>query len=552
MDQAIAKRAAGAGVVCHIGGNDGGRAVVVEHIVLPQRIAHANTAIFTGREFQRGRDRNVTRLELKAVLVVGHGIARRKPEPYIAAQERGFGKHDFRVRVVRRRPDLKAQELTTAKEVALGETGGQTGTVGDRIGQTEGQRSGRLLFHIHIDDHVAGGAALAGLDTDVAKEAKRADALGGLADLSRVERVALDRVELTTDHAVQRGRVALDVDTFDKDTFTTRHNEFDVQGQIAVVAGHARVNTDEIHALLHGQTFQTGKVVFHDGRRIGLAGFDVQGVQIDIGVDLRQIAADRDLTECELLTFLDVKGDQERIAAAGQFRGDRQDLKIDIAPRHVKIAQDLFVEFNTVGDERVGAHNAAQQTRLFGFQNAAQAALGIGAVADERQALNLDHVALDDLKHQIDTVVRAADDLGRDRCGQTALLLIGLHKGGGILFGQGRAVDAARLGLHDRGKDIVPDPAVALKVDDVDGRVFLDLDHQCVTARRDQHILEQTRVDDVLIGLVQGGGRDRFAAVDSGIGQDGGAIDPLVAGNFNLGKAIALRVCLCRQNSKSH
>ena len=47
--------------------------------------------------------------------------------------------------------------------------------------------------------------------------AQSPDAFGRLADFTRVERVAFDRMKLAAHHGIQRRGIALDVDALDKD-----------------------------------------------------------------------------------------------------------------------------------------------------------------------------------------------------------------------------------------------------------------------------------------------------------------------------------------------
>src|SRR3546814_3886358 len=72
------------------------------------------------------------------------------------------------------------------------------------------------------------------------EEAEVLDPLAGAAQLRGVEGVALDDLELTPDHAVERARVALDVDALDEYLGTLLDIVDDIDGEVVAVALHAR------------------------------------------------------------------------------------------------------------------------------------------------------------------------------------------------------------------------------------------------------------------------------------------------------------------------
>jgi hypothetical protein len=143
-----------------------------------------------------------------------------------------------------------------------------------------------------------------------------------------------------------------------------------------------------------------------------------------------------------------------------------------------------------------------EQTGLRAFQDAAQAAVRIFAVADEGDALGFHHAALGHFEHQIDAVFAAPDDDRVHRGRQTARHAISLGDGGGVLFGGGRRIDAARLRLEDAEQIVIVDAAVALDRDAVDRGELHHADDQRIAARDQLHRFEQARALQVLQRIV--------------------------------------------------
>ena len=107
----------------------------------------------------------------------------------------------------------------------------------------------------------------------------------------------------------------------------------------------------------------------------------------------------------ELLPLLHVEGQDESAAVAVDLGRGRQNPEIDIAARAVEIDQKLTVKGDPLGHESVALDDGAQKACLFRVDHAAQAAIGIGAVADKADALVFDHPAFADLEDEIDPVV---------------------------------------------------------------------------------------------------------------------------------------------------
>jgi hypothetical protein len=192
-----------------------------------------------------------------------------------------------------------------------------------------------------------------------------------------------------------------------------------------------------------------------------------------------------------------------------------------------------------------------KQTRLRAFQNAAQTAVGILAIADERDALGFDDAALGHFEDQIDAVFVTPDDDRVHRGRQTPRHAISLGDGGGVLFGTGRRIDPARLRLEDAEQIVIVDAAVALDRDAVDRRELHHADHQRVAARDQLNRFEQAGALQVLQRVVHlpaghpGTGRDARERDDRLVG------DALIALDLEVRKAERLSLRLRRGQRKS-
>ena len=384
-------------------------------------------------------------------------------------------------------------------------------------------------------------------DIRIAEIAQGADTFSGLTDFTRVEGVAFGRAELATDHLIKGGGIALDVDAFHEHPIATREHEFDVQSLIAFVARQHRFDAHEVQALVQGQGFHAGDVVFN--QRGGIDNARAQTLRVG---KLRLVQTfdgrDRaDRPDAILLAFAHGDRHKARVPLGGQLTRGVQHLDVDISARQVEIAQELLVQLQPLGHEGITPNDLAQNAGLLGFQDLPQATVGIGAVAHEGQTLHLNRLALVDLEHQIDAVVGPADDLGVNRGGQTALHPVRLGDGGSVGLGGGRVVDVARFGLQQALQCLILEALVALKVDHVQHRQFFDNDLERAALRQKFHRFKQTRVHDALIGVVQLPRVQRLTATDSRIRQDGGGIDPRVAFDGDIGKAVALRQSRCEE-----
>ena len=512
-------------------------AVVVEGVSQPQPAALGHRELDTWAEQQRlGVVIGIFKLGLAVFTVEAEG--------QITAQEGRLDEGDPAIGVVEAERDVEHQRLAAAQEVTLREARRQPDTGGEVVGRPEAQGAGGLFLDRDIDDHLIRGTAFTGAHLGGGKQVQGADAFGRLADLARVEGIALDDAELAADHPVKRAGVAGDVDALDEDARPPHQLEFDIQRQLAVVAADHRLDPHEGQPLAGGQLFHPRDGVVHVLGGIDLAAADTGERGEFGGVHTGQIGGGGDFTETELLALADVEGDEEGVALARKFRGHREHLEIDIAARLVEIAQDPAVEGDAILDEGIGPDEEAQRPGLLGFQHPAQAGIRKRAVADEGDALHLHHPALVDLEDHVHPVARALDQPRPDGGRHPALLAVGLDKRVGVALDLGGVEHPARLGGDDLERLLVGQPRVALDRDAVDGGIFHHRDHQPRPARGKGDLLEQARGEDALIGGVQLCGGDSLPRRDAGIAEHRRIGDPLVSGDHDGGETVALRLLL--------
>ncbi len=425
-------------------------------------------------------------------------------------------------------------------------------SAGRRVGPAEADRTGGLLLDVHVDDDLLRGRSFAGLDLDVGKETQRANAFRTLADFARIERIALRHAELPPHHAVESGRVAFDVDALDKDARAAGQLEIDIERQVAVVARHPRLHSNEIKPFADRQTLEPGDLVVDLVGRIDPAGAQADGVLEGGDIDLGQVRGHGDAPEPELLAFLHIEGHEIAVTFAADLGIHAGDAEIDIAARGIEIPQHLAIELEAILDEGVRRDDRAQKPRLLGVEDPAQSAIGKLRVADEGDALDLGHAALEDLEHEVDAVVRPPDDLGLDPRGETSLLRVAFGDEPGVGFGSARVEHPARLRLDESGQLLVVDAAVALEGNRVDRRILNHPDHELVALRHDLDRLEEARADDALVGIVELRRRNRLTARDPCVTQDRAGLDPLVALDLDVVEAVALGVRQLRQRREGH
>ena len=258
-------------------------------------------------------------------------------------------------------------------------------------------------------------------------------------------------------------------------------------------------------------------------------------------IRLCNVRHDGDVAEGILLAFLDIKGDEEGIPFPRQRGIDVQNLKINVATRLVEIRQKLTIERDAVTDESVPTNQHAKKPCLLCFKDAAQAALGIAAVADERNSLNLSDARFVDFEYQINTVVGAFNDLWRH--GNVYAAPVDIHFGdrGNITLRLGGAINAAWLRLNNRQKVRITHLIVAFNVDPVDRWTLHHRDGQSVAAWGDINTGKEPRGADVLDRGVKLPCGHCLTAADSRKRQDCSVFNAQVSVDRHVGKREALR-----------
>ena len=128
-----------------------------------------------------------------------------------------------------------------------------------------------------------------------------------------VEGVPLNGCKLATNNAVQRGRIAFDINALHKDARPTFHDEIDVERAGFVIAGDTGRHANKVETLLQGQQFEP-----FDGRinRLGRIGFTLANANFVlelIRVHVGQIRRRRQRTKTELLPLLNAKRQKETV-----------------------------------------------------------------------------------------------------------------------------------------------------------------------------------------------------------------------------------------------
>ena len=502
---------------------------------------HAQPAIFADREFQPDLG-PVTLGRVVGILVLGRVVPKLPAELQVAVKEGRFDEGEPARLVVHPAGEVEADILPAAQEVRFAEANQKANAVRHAVGGPEVERAGGLFLDIHVDDDLIAGRALTGVHIGLVEEVERADAFGGLADLTRVEGVALHGAELAPDDLVERRGVALDIDPFNEHARPLGQREGHVKRLVFRVAGDARFDRKEVQPLLQRDVFHPRDRGVDRGRRIGHTRTDADRLFILRRIDTVILAHDTDGVDLVAQPLTHAVGEEEAFAVAGIFLRHGKDLKVDEAAFAVEIGQQLLVEFDPVGVVAVALDDRAQEARLLAGQDLPQTAVGIAAVAGERQPLHLGDLAFADLEDDIDAVVAPVDDARFDPRRLTSGIGIGLGDGGGVGLNLGGGIDAPGLRFHHGGQRLVLQPGVAFEINDVDRRIFHHLDDERPARGHQFDAGEETGTVQPLIGIVQPGARDRAARRHLGEIGDGRRFDTVVALDHDVVENVVLRL----------
>ncbi len=262
---------------------------------------------------------------------------------------------------------------------------------------------------------------------------------------------------------------------------------------------------------------------------------------INFAVDILDLADRGDLAEGKLLALFYIECQKVAVTLARQLSIHSRSAKVDIAARHIKVAQNLLVKLQAIFNKSILADQRPQKSSLFAFQNTAQTSVRIDLVANKTDTRHLCVSALENFEHKINTVVATANNLGRNPCRKSTILCIGFRQRRGIALGLCRAKDQTWLQFDEAGQLVILQALVAFKADLVDRRELGDLDHKLAALRDNLNAFKKTRGQNPLIGFVNIASRDRLPASDSRICQDRSSFDPLVAFDSNRIETVVLR-----------
>ena len=240
-----------------LGLQDARYAVIIRHILVCGIVENPQATIFADREGQAWAKRTDCGVK-QAIVAVGLLQREIKPKSYIPAKKCGFQKAKIIVDPIRTCRNLSVQRLPSANKVSLAKAKLNTGAgIGRKAEADRHVACGRFL-DIGFDHNLIGARALTRVDIHVREKAQRANAVCGLTDGTRVEGVALDDIELATDHTIKGGGVAFNINAFDKNPRPASQDKLDIECEITVIAGDARINTQKINPILDCQALHSG------------------------------------------------------------------------------------------------------------------------------------------------------------------------------------------------------------------------------------------------------------------------------------------------------
>ena len=203
-----------------------------------------------------------------------HVVKRAKRQRQIATKKSRFRERQAGAGIIRPGRDIQRKGLPSPKEIAFRKANVQTDSGLNPIACAKGQRPSRLFFDVHIDDDLIRSRALLSVDLSVREKAECPDAFGGLANFARVKGIALGAAEFPAHNAVQRGRVALDINAFNKNTWAAHQRKLNIQGAVAVIAGYTWIDAHKIQPLAERQIFHPRDGILNHCRGIGHARAD--------------------------------------------------------------------------------------------------------------------------------------------------------------------------------------------------------------------------------------------------------------------------------------
>ncbi len=334
---------------------------------------------------------------------------------------------------------------------------------------------------------------------------------------------------------IKRARVADDVDALDIGARAFRDVICDVDSLGVGIALDARIDLGEDKSLVGGFERQVLDRLVDLGGVIGVAhaGLDL-GAQC-FGLKVAVTDVDGNVGHVIARAFLDHEVDGEAITVVGCMRIRRDDLHIGKTVLQVIAAQQFLVIGETVSVEG-GVAQEEQELRIFlGGDDVLEVAVAEAAVARESDLLDVGLAAFVHVEHQVDAVLRQANELWRHRDVVEALLLIDRENAARVARHAGLCENDAFARFNFLHQGVVIDFLVALDVDNVDERILGNGNDKGVALADDAHVAEQARLEKGLDRFIDLLVVELVTDAKLHVGKDGFVLDALVTADENLG-----------------
>ena len=197
------------------------------------------------------------------------------------------------------------------------------------------------------------------------------------------------------------------------------------------------------------------------------------------------------MERCVERPLLDRKGYVETLAVRCQFGVGGEDFHVGETVLEIIAPKQFLVVVEPVGIVAVRGREEFPPDMLGGGDDRSQIAVAERVVADEVDGPDGGLDAFVDFIDKIDPVLRQANDLGFDAGRIVAGTAIDRQDSLKVALDFRAGEDRALLELGFLLQVLVLDLAVALEIDPIDHRVFLDDDDQIIAAPEDADIGEQ-------------------------------------------------------------
>src|SRR5205823_2017183 len=244
------------------------------------------------------------------------------------------------------------------------------------------------------------------------------------------------------------------------------------------------------------------------------------------GIEITHVGENVDAAEMGEVAFLDDEGDDEPLPRRVILRNGGNDLDVGEALAQIKAAQQVAIRLDAIGIVDVVALEKAEDPALAGLDDVLEARPPEGTVSDKDDLADRGFVALGDLEHQIDAIVRQLDDLRLDAHVEASGMVIDVDDSLHVRLHHRARQRPARLRLHFSRELIVLDALVAFESDPVDDWSLDDGHDQPAAGLADSHVLEQAGGVERLETVINGGRVEVPAGAGTKIRANGVGLDP--------------------------